>query len=130
MSTRRIGKILPPLLGRPVPTASLHRHGPTGEGLEMIRADSGNGLPAALPLVHPDIPVQRCWAHKIRDVPNQLQKSDREDAKRNLRDIMNALNITAAGMPTRRPSNACATSPTISPPASDTPRPTGAGGCG
>ena len=75
---------------------SLHRRGLTGAGLEVIRADGGNGLPAALPPVHPDIPVRRCRAHKIRNVPDKLRRRDREDAKRGLHDIMNAPNITAA----------------------------------
>ena len=56
----------------------------------MIRADGGNGLPAALPFVHPDIPVRPCRAHKIRNIPNQFWRPDREDAKRRLHDIMNA----------------------------------------
>ena len=96
----------------------------------MIRADSGNGLPAALPLVHLDIPVRRCRAHKIGNVLNKLRRPDREDAERDLHDIMNAPNITAARRfaDRRRDAypNACATT---SPPASDTPCPTGAGRC-
>ena len=81
---------------------SLHRRGLTGEGLEMICVDGGNGLLAALPLVYPDIPVQRCWAHKIRNVLNKLRRRDHEDAKRGLHDIMNAPNITAARTAARR----------------------------
>ena len=76
----------------------------------MIRADGGNGLPATLQFVHPDIPVRRCRVHKIRNVPNKLRRRDREDAKCHLHDIMNAPNITAArriatggGTPIRRP---------------------------
>ena len=68
----------------------------------MIRADGGNGLLAALPLVHPDIPVRRCRAHRIRNVPDKLRRPDREDAKRDLHDIMNARNITAARTAARR----------------------------
>ena len=81
---------------------SLHRRGLTGEGLEVIRTDGGNGLPVALPLVHPGIPVQRCRAHKIRNVPNRIRRRDREDAKRGPHDIMNAPNITAARTAARR----------------------------
>ena len=68
----------------------------------MIRVDGGNGLPAALLLVHSDIPVQRCRAHKIRNIPNKLRRPDREDAKRDLHDIVNAPNITAARAAARR----------------------------
>ena len=65
---------------------SLHRRGLTGEGLEMICADGGNGLLAALSLVYPDIPVRRCRAHKIRNVLNKVRKPDHEDVKRHLHD--------------------------------------------
>ena len=88
MSTRRIGKVLPLCSGdRSRPP---RRRGLTGEGLEMIRADGGNSLLAALTLVHPDIPVRRCRAHKIMNVLNRIRRSDREDAKRDLHDMMNA----------------------------------------
>ena len=81
---------------------SFHRRGLTGEGLEMIRAEGGNGLPAAVPPVHPDIPVRRCWAHRIGNVPNRLRESDREDAKCDLHNIMKAPNITAVHAAARR----------------------------
>ena len=38
----------------------LFRRGLTGKGLDMICVDGGSGLLAALPMVCPDIPVQRC----------------------------------------------------------------------
>ena len=41
---------------------SPHWRGLTGEGLEMLHVDGGNGLPAALPFVHPDIPIRCCQA--------------------------------------------------------------------
>lgn len=53
--------------------ASLYRRGLAGEGLEMICVDGGNSLLAALPFVHPAIPVRRCWAHKTRNVLNKLR---------------------------------------------------------
>jgi transposase-like protein len=50
----------------------LIRRGLTGERLEMLCVDGGAGLLAALPTAYPGVPVQRCWAHKIR---NLLTKS-------------------------------------------------------
>ena len=47
---------------------SLYACGLEGRGLDMICVDGGSGLGAALPQVYPGIPVQRCWAHKIRNV--------------------------------------------------------------
>jgi putative transposase len=46
----------------------LIRRGLSGPGLEMICVDGGPGLLAALPTAYPGVPVQRCWAHKIRNV--------------------------------------------------------------
>ena len=50
----------------------------TGEGLEMICVDGGKGLLAALPIVYHGIPVQRCWAHKIRNILNRVREADQE----------------------------------------------------
>ncbi|MFQ5830966.1 MAG: IS256 family transposase [Candidatus Methylomirabilia bacterium] len=74
----------------------LHRRGLAGAGLELVTADGGSGLLAALPLVYPGIPVQRCWAHKIRNVLDKVRKADREPVKRALHAIMNAPNRVAA----------------------------------
>src|SRR3984893_14876047 len=54
--------------------ADLYRRGLTGEGLDMICVDGGTGLLAALPVVLPDLPVQRCWAHKIRNILDKIKK--------------------------------------------------------
>ncbi len=54
----------------------LYRRGLTGTGLDMICVDGGQGLLAALPTVFHAIPVQRCWAHKIRNVLNKVRQAD------------------------------------------------------
>lgn len=74
----------------------LYRRGLTGEGLDMICVDGGAGLLAALPTVLHGIPVQRCWAHKIRNVLDKIRKADRPKVKRALHKIMNAANAPAA----------------------------------
>jgi len=68
----------------------LYRRGLEGRRLEMICADGGAGLLAALPTVYPDTPVQRCWAHKIRNILNKVKKTDHAAVKHALHDIMNA----------------------------------------
>jgi len=68
----------------------LFRRGLTGDGVETICVDGGCGLLAALPVVFPAIPVQRCWAHKIRNVLDKVRKADREHVKATLHAIMNA----------------------------------------
>jgi transposase-like protein len=80
----------------------LYRRGLTGEGLDMICVDGGSGLLAALPTVLPGIPVQRCWAHKIRNVLDKIRKADQPKVKRALHKVMNAANRPAALSAARR----------------------------
>jgi transposase-like protein len=80
----------------------LYRRGLTGEGLEMICVDGGAGLLAALPTALPNIPIQRCWAHKIRNVLDKVKKADQPAAKRALHKIMNAPNAPAARAAARK----------------------------
>jgi transposase-like protein len=80
----------------------LIRRGLTGERLEMLCVDGGSGLLAALPTAFPDIPVQRCWAHKIRNVLNKVRKPDQAAIKAGLHRIMNAPILPAAWSAARR----------------------------
>jgi len=80
----------------------LFRRGLTGEGLEMVCVDGGSGLQAALPTAFPGIAVQRCWAHKIRNVLDKVKKADQPAVKRALHKIMNAPNAPAARAAARK----------------------------
>jgi transposase-like protein len=80
----------------------LFRRGLTGEGLEMVCVDGGSGLRAALPTAFPGIAVQRCWAHKIRNVLDKVKKADQPAVKRALHKIMNAPNAPAARAAARK----------------------------
>ena len=80
----------------------LYRRGLTADGLEMICADGGQGLIAALPIVYPGIPLQRCWAHKIRNILDKVRKADRDAVKAHLQAIMNAPNRPKALSAARR----------------------------
>jgi putative transposase len=80
----------------------LVRRGLTGERLEMLCVDGGSGLLAALPTAYPDIPVQRCWAHKIRNVSSKVRKADQPAIKADLHRIMNARTRPAAWSAARR----------------------------
>jgi len=82
--------------------ADLYRRGLTGKGLDMICVDGGAGLLAALPSVFDGIPVQRCWAHKIRNVLDKVRKADQPRIKRALHKVMNAANAPAARSAARR----------------------------
>ena len=55
----------------------LARRGLTGERVEMLCVDGGAGLLAArYPRPSPGFRLQRCWAHKIRNLLNQVRKAD------------------------------------------------------
>lgn len=82
--------------------SALHRRGLTGAGLEVIGVDGGQGLLAALPTVFPGIAVQRCWAHKLRNVLDKVGKADRPAVKRSLHAVMNAPHEPAARQAARR----------------------------
>jgi putative transposase len=80
----------------------LVRRGLSGERLEMLCVDGGAGLLAALPTAFPDAPVQRCWAHKIRNVLNKVRKPDQAAIKADLHRIMNASILPAGWSAARR----------------------------
>jgi putative transposase len=80
----------------------LIRRGLTGERLEMLCVDGGSGLLAALPAAYPEVPVQRCWAHKNRNVLSKVRKPDQAAIKAGLHRIMNAATLPAAWSAARR----------------------------
>ncbi len=74
----------------------LYRRGLEGKALDMVCVDGGAGLLAALPVVYPGVPVQRCWAHKIRNVLDKVRAGDRDDVKAGLHGVMGADNRRGA----------------------------------
>ena len=80
----------------------LYRRGLKGEGVELIVTDGGAGLLAALPLVYSQVPLQRCWAHKVRNILDKAKKIDRPRVKRSLHRIMNAEHLVEARQAAKR----------------------------
>ena len=68
----------------------LYRRGVKGRALEQITVDGGKGLLAALPLVYPQIRVQRCWAHKTRNLVGMVRRADQERVGHELCQIYEA----------------------------------------
>ena len=54
----------------------LYLRGLEGKTLQLIVSDGGKGLQAALPLVFPSVPVQRCWAHKLRNIADKVRRQE------------------------------------------------------
>jgi putative transposase len=76
--------------------ADLIRRGLVGNRLEMVCVDGGSGLRAALPTAFPAVPVQRCWAHKIRNVLAKVRGSDQPAIKADLHAVMSATTLPRA----------------------------------
>lgn len=81
---------------------NLIRRGLVSEGLEMICVDGGSGLLAALPTAFPAIAVQRCWAHKMRNVLGKVRRADQPAVKADLQAVMNAKTLPQARSAARR----------------------------
>jgi transposase-like protein len=74
----------------------LYRRGLEGQSLKLILIDGGKGLLAALPLVYGDVPIQRCWAHKTRNILNYVKRADQKKVKKGLQRISHAPNLRQA----------------------------------
>ena len=70
----------------------LYQRGLEGAPCQLIATDGGTGLHAALEIVYPRIPLQRCWAHKTRNVLDKVKRQDQEAIKKALHKISHAKN--------------------------------------
>lgn len=69
---------------------SLRNRGLLGSSLSLISIDGGKGMMNALDFIFPDVPKQRCWAHKLRNVANHLPKKLQKVCTTQARDIYDA----------------------------------------
>jgi putative transposase len=74
----------------------LYQRGLQGSLCELIATDGGTGLHQALEIVYPKIVLQRCWAHKTRNVLDKVKKKDQPAIKKALNRISHAANRRAA----------------------------------
>ena len=75
---------------------SLYQRGLQGQNLKLMVVDGGKGLDAALALVYGHVPVQRCWAHKTRNVLNYVKRADQQAVKKDLQRISHAQTLRQA----------------------------------
>ena len=59
----------------------LYRRGLIGKQLQLIITDGCPGLAAALQIVYPRVPHQRCWVHKMRNILEKARKRDYDELK-------------------------------------------------
>jgi putative transposase len=70
----------------------LYRRGLKASLCELVATDGGTGLHQALQIVYPKILLQRCWAHKTRNVLDKVKKIDQPAVKKTLNRISHAAN--------------------------------------
>jgi putative transposase len=75
---------------------SLYQRGLKGVGVRMMVTDGGRGLLAALDMVYPYIPRQRCWVHKLRNVANYLPRRCQADCLQEAKRIYGAAHYQQA----------------------------------
>jgi putative transposase len=66
------------------------------EALELVVTDGSTALHNALDTVFPDIPRQRCWAHKMRNVANKVPRRYQDPCLGQLRGVYDAPNKQTA----------------------------------
>jgi len=76
---------------------NLFRRGLQGKALQLIATDGGTGLTAAAGLVYPQVPRQRCWAHKLRNVAGLLHRKNQLACLHDAKRIYQAENRREAG---------------------------------
>lgn len=54
----------------------LYLRGLAGQRLRLVVTDGSTGLAAAVGLVYPQARVQRCWAHKLRNIADKVPKKE------------------------------------------------------
>ncbi len=68
----------------------LYHRGLKGSSLRLVVRDGNLGLKNAISMVFPNAKQQLCWAHKLRNVSNNVKKSLQKPCINQARDIYNA----------------------------------------
>jgi len=68
----------------------LYRRGLLGENLRLITVDGQKGLLGAVDEAYPFVPLQRCWAHKLRNVVNHVPRKRQKECSGEAAAIYNA----------------------------------------
>jgi transposase-like protein len=70
----------------------LYNRGLQAKPCQLIATDGATGLHQALQIVYPKTLLQRCWAHKTRNVLDRVKKKDQPAVKKALSRISHAAN--------------------------------------
>lgn len=75
---------------------NLYQRGLEGSRCQLIIIDGCKGLHQALGMVYPYIPIQRCWAHKLRNVANHIRRKDQKECLKQAKKVYLAENRQTA----------------------------------
>jgi putative transposase len=67
-----------------------------GKNLKLIVTDGGAGMIKAAELVYYDVPRQRCWAHKARNVAAKVKRANQDECLKGLKKFYCQKNRAAA----------------------------------
>jgi len=62
-----------------------------GSHLRLVTTDGCTGLHAALDVIYPYVPRQRCWVHKLRNVASKLRRAQQAECLAGARAIYEGL---------------------------------------
>ncbi len=65
----------------------LFHRGLEGKALSIITIDGNKGLYSAVQFVYPNVEIQRCWAHKMRNIANKCPRKLQEEVIKGARAI-------------------------------------------
>jgi putative transposase len=74
----------------------LYQRGLEGKNIELCVIDGNRGLKNAINFIWPNAKIQRCWAHKTKNVLSYVGLRYKEECRNDLRKIYNARNIKEA----------------------------------
>lgn len=74
----------------------MYQRGFKGKKLELITTDGNPGVIAAIESIMSNVPRQRCWVHKLRNISNKLKKRNEKECLAGARLIYLAKNRTDA----------------------------------
>jgi putative transposase len=74
----------------------LYQRGLEGKNIELCVIDGNSGLKNAINFIWPSAKIQRCWAHKIRNILSYVGVRYKDDCANDLRKIYNVKNLKGA----------------------------------
>jgi transposase-like protein len=75
---------------------NLRQRGLLGQHLNLIITDGCAGLAAALQVLYPGVPHQRCWVHKMRNICEAVRRPDHDQVKQDAQKIYYAASLAEA----------------------------------